>query len=73
MLSEAPPGRFRAACDKCSAAHRFEAPTFDGARAGLKLLGWMECAVKGKATSRWIWWCPECKPQPPTSFGRSTI
>ena len=74
MLTEAPPGKFKAACDRCGACLGFDAPTADAARAELGKLEWMEAAVKGRGRARWLWWCPGCKPKP--SFGakgRSTI
>jgi hypothetical protein len=74
MLTEAPPKKFKAACDKCGAVLGFAAPDHPAARVEIGKLGWMEASVKGRGRERWLWWCPECKPVP--SFGvkgRSTI
>lgn len=72
MLSESPPTRFTATCDKCRAALPFTAASADAARVDLVALGWIEAAVKGRGRDRWLWWCPNCKPKAPTSWGRST-
>jgi hypothetical protein len=74
MLTEAPPGHFHAACEKCRAVHRFTAKDVESARMALGTLGWMEAAVKARKRERWLWWCPECKPKPTYGVkGRSTI
>lgn len=72
MLTESPPTRFTATCDKCHAEHRLTASQAVTARAELVKLGWMEAAIKARGRDRWLWWCPDCKPKAPTSWGRST-
>jgi hypothetical protein len=74
MLSEAPPRKFKAACDKCGSCLGFAAADHPAARAELAKLGWLEAAVKARVRERWLWWCPDCKPKPSSGVkGRSTI
>ena len=66
MLSEDPPTRFHAACDRCGAVHNFEARDVDTARLSLRTLGWREAPVLQRMRDRWLWWCSRCAPHTPS-------